>query len=311
MIEQPINRNETCFFSIVIPTYNRKVDVLNLLATIYQQTYSHYEVIVCDDCSTDDSVPHIKLNYPDVKIIQLDNNSGPAVARNKGIKSAMGEVIIGLDSDVLLPDNDFLAQVNQLFHIPQLFGAAFRIQNYYSERDDSGRWWHPLPIEKFRDKPFWTDYFSGTGYAFRREVFEKAGYYPEDLFMDMEENDLAFRLLEAGIDIRYSPEVWVIHKASEVSKNEKIQFYYKRRNQFWVACRYYPWWKIPLYMIPRWIKTFFSALRHQKLNLYFLSLKDSITNIPTIVMTRKPLSPTTWRKIYLIKKRLYKGKQSL
>nr|VFK62327.1 MAG: hypothetical protein BECKUNK1418G_GA0071005_102332 [Candidatus Kentron sp. UNK]VFK70423.1 MAG: hypothetical protein BECKUNK1418H_GA0071006_102832 [Candidatus Kentron sp. UNK] len=298
--------DKSIFFSIVIPSYNREADVLILLESIHKQKYPFYEVIVCDDCSTDDTVLHAKSYYPNVKIIQLDKNFGPAIARNRGIEQAIGEVIIGLDSDVLLPDSDFLLRVDRIFQASWLFCAAFRIQNYYSQQDDIGRWWHPLPIEKFRDKPFWSDYFSGTGYAFRRAVFEKAGYYPEDLFMDMEENDLAFRLLEAGFDIRYSPEVWVIHKASEISRNEKIKFYYKRRNQFWVACRYYPCWKIPFYITPRWIITFFISLRHKKLNLYFLSLKDSIINIPNILLNRKPLSPATWRKINLIKKGLYK-----
>ena len=56
MIEPP-------FFTVVIPTYNRAEFIGNTLATVFAQTYTHYEVIVVDNCSADDTLgvlrPHI------------------------------------------------------------------------------------------------------------------------------------------------------------------------------------------------------------------------------------------------------------
>jgi len=88
--------------SIIIPTYNAERFMPNLLSSIFKSGVEDMEVIIVDDCSTDDSVK-IAREYP-VKIIQLEINSGPAKARNIGVKAAKGDIIFFLDSDVIVMD---------------------------------------------------------------------------------------------------------------------------------------------------------------------------------------------------------------
>lgn len=86
--------------SIVIPAFNRAKTIGYCLDSIIRQTYTHFEVVVVDDCSTDETVSLVRA-YPDnrVRCIVLDKNSGAQAARNRGINEAKGEWIAFQDSD--------------------------------------------------------------------------------------------------------------------------------------------------------------------------------------------------------------------
>lgn len=87
--------------SIVIPTYNRANDLRRCLFSLVSQTYRNFEVIVCDDGSTDDSEVVIKEFQFSLKInyYHLENFGGPSRPRNFGIQKAKGKYIALLDSD--------------------------------------------------------------------------------------------------------------------------------------------------------------------------------------------------------------------
>ena len=87
------------FFSVIIPTYNRKHFLKIALESILQQTYKEFEVIVVDDGSTDGTEDLVK-SYKDKRIRYFyQKNKGPSSARNLGIREAHGEFICFLDSD--------------------------------------------------------------------------------------------------------------------------------------------------------------------------------------------------------------------
>lgn len=90
------------FLTIVIPAYNCKSTLTNALASIaMQRNNEEIEVIVVDDCSTESYEDIInKFNTTiDIKLLTLEKNSGPGVARQKGIDEAQGEWITFLDAD--------------------------------------------------------------------------------------------------------------------------------------------------------------------------------------------------------------------
>ena len=86
--------------SVIIPTYNRAGTIKRAAKSVLSQTYSDIELIIVDDCSTDNtreivgSIEDLRLKY-----VRLDKNSGACVARNKGIELAKGEYIAFQDSD--------------------------------------------------------------------------------------------------------------------------------------------------------------------------------------------------------------------
>jgi len=88
--------------SIIMPAYNCEGFIGVALESVLSQTYKNWEVIVVDDCSTDNT-PKVVKSYTDprIKYYKLDTNSGAAVARNKAVDIADGRYIAFLDSDDL------------------------------------------------------------------------------------------------------------------------------------------------------------------------------------------------------------------
>ena len=86
--------------SIIIPVYNSEKYIKECLESIVNQTYTKLEIIVVNDVSTDNSINIIK-QFKDkrIKIVNLNYNSGVAIARNRGIEEATGDYICFIDSD--------------------------------------------------------------------------------------------------------------------------------------------------------------------------------------------------------------------
>ncbi|WP_347403663.1 glycosyltransferase [Solwaraspora sp. WMMD792] len=83
--------------SVVIPAYNSERTLHACLSAVYGQTHPPVEVIVIDDASTD-RTREIARRFP-VRLLQTPVNSGPAAARNRGIKASTGDVIFFVDAD--------------------------------------------------------------------------------------------------------------------------------------------------------------------------------------------------------------------
>lgn len=88
--------------SVVTPVYNAEKFIKETIDSVLNQTYTDFEYLLIDDCSTDNS-PDIVKSYAEkdnrVKYIKLKENSGAAVARNTGIENAQGRYIAFIDSD--------------------------------------------------------------------------------------------------------------------------------------------------------------------------------------------------------------------
>lgn len=86
--------------SVIIPTYNRSRTICASVNSVLNQTYKNIELIVVDDCSTDDTEKTIRsMSDTRIKYIKLERNSGACVARNTGIEKAAGTFTAFNDSD--------------------------------------------------------------------------------------------------------------------------------------------------------------------------------------------------------------------
>lgn len=83
--------------SVIIPMFNEKQTIRGCIETLLNQTYPNTEIIVIDDGSGDGSVDEI-ANLP-VQLL-LQTHKGPAVARNKGVEKARGEIVVFVDADM-------------------------------------------------------------------------------------------------------------------------------------------------------------------------------------------------------------------
>ncbi|MEQ1303806.1 glycosyltransferase [Acinetobacter radioresistens] len=102
-----MNRQNNPLVSVIVPVYNVEQYLDECLNSIRQQTYENLEIIVVEDCSTDNSLnTFIKHSEdPRVKLIQHEKNSGLSAARNTGIDAAKGDYIMFVDSDDHIHNN--------------------------------------------------------------------------------------------------------------------------------------------------------------------------------------------------------------
>lgn len=93
--------NISCTVSVIIPFYNRPDQTIKALKSALEQSYKNIEILLVNDGSTADisSLNTFIKRHKNIRLISLNNNSGPAAARNAGIKKATGEYIAFLDSD--------------------------------------------------------------------------------------------------------------------------------------------------------------------------------------------------------------------
>ena len=128
-----------CTFSIIIPTYNRAHLILNTLNSIKNQDFEHFEVIIVDDGSTDDTKQVIE-NY--IKINNLKDwnyyykiNEERAAARNYGLKKVNGTFVTFLDSDDLFYSNHLSLASNFISNNEgvSIFHSAYEFRNQKNE----------------------------------------------------------------------------------------------------------------------------------------------------------------------------------
>lgn len=100
-------------YSIIVPVYNRPDEVDELLESLSNQTQKDFEVIIVEDGSVK-TCKDVCDKYADILVLHYyaKKNSGPGQSRNYGAERAIGEYLLILDSDVVLP-TDYIESISQ------------------------------------------------------------------------------------------------------------------------------------------------------------------------------------------------------
>ncbi len=105
------------FFSVIIPTYNRGIQLVNAVDRVLQQDFQDFEIVIIDDGSVDNTKEIISTNFNDQRICYYyQNNTGVCSARNKGVELSSGKYITFLDSDDEVATdwlNSFFQEINK------------------------------------------------------------------------------------------------------------------------------------------------------------------------------------------------------
>lgn len=116
-------------FSIIMPAYNVQDSIEESLNSVFNQTYSNYELIVIDDCSTDNTYEVVK-KYPNIKLFQTPVNSRQGAARNIGLNNCSGDYILFLDADDEFYDNYVFEKLVSLIkdkNLPDIIYGGMKI----------------------------------------------------------------------------------------------------------------------------------------------------------------------------------------
>lgn len=172
------NVNNTPFFSIVVPCYNRAGLVVTAIQSILNQDYEDYEVLIVDDGSTDDTGERVKaiMNGDNRVKYFFKENEERSIARNFGIARALGKYVTFLDSDDFLHPTH-LKTANHLLernNMPEVGHLGFQVVdtdgNVLMKRDnfDSG----------FKDKLICENILTGNAIFIRSDVAREIHFIP-------------------------------------------------------------------------------------------------------------------------------------
>ncbi len=153
-----MNKEKTTpFFSVVITSYNRAYCIENTLNSILNQSFTDFEIILVDDCSTD-KTEEIVSNY-DVIFIKTDiNTGGPAHPRNLGLKYSKGEWVCFCDSDDLFSKNH-LSNIYDCIKSNNLNNSIITTNAFIRKNKiDYEETYFKNRSEKFSKISFWNNY---------------------------------------------------------------------------------------------------------------------------------------------------------
>jgi len=194
-------------FSIVVPTYNRADKLKICLESLLHQTYPHFEIIVCDDGSTDNSgevVAAFKNKGLNLTYIYTSNWGGPARPRNLGIAAAKAEWICFLDSD------DYWYK-NKLEAVVQVMGNTDLVYHDLDMEYASGEK-KRMKARKIGQPPFidllvdGNTIFTSTVCVRTHLLKEINGFSEDKALVAVEDYDLWLRLAANGCRFHHLPQ---------------------------------------------------------------------------------------------------------
>lgn len=177
-------------FSIIVPVYNSQEFLHKCLDSLVNQTLHDIEIICIDDGSTDDSLSIIQeyANTDNRIIVITQQNSGPSVARNKGLSIAKGEYILFVDSDDLLKYDACYILKHELIKNPVDI-LVFKNANVTNNTQDNKTLWDPfirryagMTINPQISPELFNGHHSSTGKALNRQFLQEHNiFFPDHI----------------------------------------------------------------------------------------------------------------------------------
>jgi glycosyltransferase involved in cell wall biosynthesis len=211
----------TKLVSVVVPAYNAADSIAACIASLLNQTYGNIEIIVSDDCSSDDTLSIIS-RFDDGRLVVIvsDRNRGPSAARNRGIFTAKGDIIFFTDDDTTVPN--YWIECGLLHFVDHsVVGVEGRViyvcdgyKPSYSDRI----------VQNTRASQYMT-----ANVAYRKSLLLEAGGFDERFF-SFEDRELGFRMrLRGRIAFSDAP---VYHKREQYTL--KSYLFEARKVKWWV-----------------------------------------------------------------------------
>lgn len=238
--------------AVVILNWNGRKFLEKFLPSVIAFSKEDAEIIVADNASTDDSVPYLKNNFPEIKLIINETNGGFAKGYNDALSKVDADYYILLNSDIEVTEN-WIKPVIELMNSDQKIAACQpKLRSFY-EREKfeyagaaggfidkygypfcRGRLFQSMEVDngQYDDvkEIFWA---TGACLFVRAELYHKFGGLDNDFFAHMEEIDFCWRLKNSGYKIMYCPKSVVYHVGGgTLPKSSSRKTYLNFRNNF-------------------------------------------------------------------------------
>ena len=234
--------------TLVITNWNGK-DLLreclpSILKAVAFDSKRLYEIMVVDDCSTDDSLKFLEEEFPNVNRVKTPVNMGFQKANNYGIKKSDSRLVMPMNNDIKL-DEDALLHLAEHFEQGNVFSVSGKFFGFdgktflYGNRGGYFKNGHFYLYEKEPDDNSQTLFACGGAFMVDRKRYLELGGF-DNLYHPLyyEEIDLSYRALKRGWEVCYEPKSIAYHKVqSTITKQEKkrsIELISARNNYLFV-----------------------------------------------------------------------------
>lgn len=262
--------------SVVLLNFNGRHHLESFLPSVVKHSIPH-EVVVVDNGSSDNSAAFVKTNYPEVTLIEFDENHGFCGGYNKALELVSSEYVVLLNTDVevtknwinpvlrvLEGDEDIkAAQPKILDHKAkdtfEYAGASGGFIDKLGYPFCRGRIFQTLEKDKEQyentSEIFWA---SGSCLFIHRQTYLDLGGLDEDFFAHMEEIDLCWRIWSSGDRVMVVPKSTVYHVGGgTLDKSKPKKTYLNFRNGLSLLIKNEPAskliWKLPLRVLLDWV----------------------------------------------------------
>ncbi|MFC1913752.1 glycosyltransferase family 2 protein [Chloroflexota bacterium] len=264
--------------SVIILTFNGREYIGDCLASVLQQSYPNFEVIVVDNASQDYSADIVEQQFPSVTLIRSHTNVGFPAGNNIGIRASHGEYVILLNQDTTVTPlwMEELVKVTEQdeqigicgskllsLHEPQILDRTAQLVS--PDLIVLGRGRGETDAAQFEKVE---EIFGPSAAAalYRRRMLDEIGLMDESYFLCCDDVELNLKARLAGWKCFYAPKAVAYH-AHSVSTGEysPLKLYYGERNRIWNVVTF-----LPVSMV---ISSFFFSL-HRYLSMVFFALNN-------------------------------------
>lgn len=292
------------FACLAILNYDGRGLLEEALPSALAQRYAGYEVVIVDNGSTDGSVEHVRVHWPQVRVIALEHNVGVTAALNEMVRAANGaEFVALLNNDVELDPGWLANLVDTMRAHPEAASAAGKLLRY-SDRGTIDRagdelHWSSACFGRGAGEPDQGQYetpeevFSVGGAAalYRTKAFARVGPFDESFFAYAEDVDWGLRARLAGYGARYDPRALGFHHGgATLGGINPFSLYHLRRNQLWMVVKSYPARSLlrhgPAVLLFN-ASAIVTAGRH--LGLVLRAYRDALNGLPRVLRQRRAI----------------------
>jgi GT2 family glycosyltransferase len=238
--------------SVIIVNYNVSAFLEQALASALKAMRGiEGEIFVVDNHSVDNSVAMVKAKFPQVKLIENQDNVGFAKANNQAIRISNGEYVLLLNPDTLVEEDTFSKCIDFMDRTPDCGGLGVKMVDGQGRFLPESKRGIPYPKASFyklfglsklfpksqkfgayhatyigEDETHEVEVLAGAYMMMRRSVLDEVGLLDEDYFMYGEDIDLSYRILKGGYKNYYFPEARIIHYKGESTKKGSLNYVY-------------------------------------------------------------------------------------
>lgn len=214
--------------SVIIAARDAGPTIQATLASVREQTYTDFEVVLVDDASTDGTADVARAAIEGLRIERHDVALGPGAARNRAAAVALGELLAVLDADDLWKPRYLESQVDRY---DEAVREGRRVAAVCCDADlvgpdgpTGGRWSERVGAAGVVDlEGMLGENVVFTSVLTPRTVFLELGGYETDDRIHLEDYDLWLRMLEAGYEIVVNPEALALYRLGETARSAKIE----------------------------------------------------------------------------------------